>query len=97
MATSTPPIGDSPATPRRSRHGDAPVVVFDDVSLAFDDKVILEGRQLRAAAGPDEDHPRRERRREVDDPAADPRPAQARRRRASACNGQRVDEMSEAD
>ena len=47
----------------------APVIVFDNVSLAFDDKVILRERQLHAAERAHEDHPRRERRREVDDPA----------------------------
>ena len=57
-----------------------PIVVFDDVSLAFDDKVILRRRQLHAEDRAHEDFPRRQRRGEVDDPAADPRAAEAGRR-----------------
>ena len=64
-------------------HG-GPIIVFDDVSLAFDDKVILRECQLHAADRAHQDFSRRQRRRQVDDPAADPRPAEAGRRRRSS-------------
>ena len=54
-------VGASGRAGPRSRPG-APVVMFDHVSLAFDEKVVLQGRQLHAAHGPHEDHPGRERR-----------------------------------
>ncbi len=39
----------------------APVIMFDHVQLAFDEKVVLQRSQLHAAQGPHEDHPRRQR------------------------------------
>ena len=66
---------------RSSTRPNAPVVVFDRCRLAFDDKVILQRRQLHAAQGPHEDLPGRQRRRQVHDPQADSRAAQAGRRR----------------
>ena len=91
MAHADPPS----ATARRAaRPRTRPVIVFDEVRLAFDEKVILERRQLHAEDRAHEDLPRRQRRRQVDDPAADPRPAQAGRGTIWV-NGEQVDGMSE--
>ena len=46
----------------------APVVVFDHVQLAFDDKVVLKDISFTLHQGAHEDHPRRERLGQVDDP-----------------------------
>ena len=51
----------------RTPGADAPVVVFDHVSLAFDEKVVLKDVSFTLRHGPHEDHPRRERVGQVDD------------------------------
>ena len=75
----------------------APVVVFDKVSLAFDEKVILARRQLHADQGAHEDHPRRKRCREVDDPEADHWACCGRTPASIWVNGERVDQMNELE
>ena len=83
---------------RRARAAaDAPVVELRHVSLAFDEKVVLQRRQLHPAAGAHEADPRRQRLRQVHDPEADSRAAQARRRRGAASHGERVDQMDERE
>ena len=59
----------STGTHRRARSAAdeaTPVVVFDHVSLAFDDKVVLRDVSFTLLRGAHEDHPGRQRRREVD-------------------------------
>ncbi len=60
-------------------HG-GPIIVFDKVSLAFDEKVILRDVSFTLQTGHTKIFLGRQRRRQVDDPEADPRPAQARLR-----------------
>ena len=61
-------------------HG-GPIIVFDKVCLAFDEKEILRGCLVHAADRPYQDFSRRQRRRQVDHPAPHPRAAEARQRR----------------
>ena len=58
----------------------APIVVFDKVSLSFDDKAILREVQLHADHRAHEDLSRRQRRGQVDDPEVDPGVTQAGQR-----------------
>ena len=77
----TPTMPNSRRAERRARRaGRAGHRVRARVDLAFDEKVILKDVSFTLRAGPHEDLPGRQRRRQVDHPEADPRPAQAGRR-----------------
>ena len=77
LADPTPTMPRRRRGPRRRRS--QPVVVFDHVTLAFDDKVILDDISFTLHRA-HQDLARRQRRGEVDDPQADARPAEAGRR-----------------
>ena len=82
----------------RDRHrreaNTVPAVVFENVSFAFDDHVVLQ-TQLHRPEGQHDDPARRERRRQVRRPQADSRPAAAGRGPIFV-NGQRIDTMTRA-
>ena len=83
MATSS---SSSPSTDRDDADTIAldpgePVIAFEHVDLAFDEKVILKDVSFTLAQGHTKIFLGRQRRRQVDDPEADSRPAEAGRRR----------------